>query len=33
VTVRPNVQYVKSPGGLSNDTDVVLFGLKTVISF
>jgi porin len=33
VTVRPNVQYVKSPGGLSDDTDVVVFGLKTVISF
>jgi porin len=33
ITVRPNVQYVKSPGGISNDTDVVVFGLKTVINF
>jgi porin len=33
ITVRPNVQYVKSPGGVPGDTDVVVFGLKTVVSF
>jgi porin len=33
ITVRPNVQYLKSPGGVSDDTDIVVFGLKSVISF
>lgn len=33
VNVRPNVQYVKSPGGISSDTDVVVFGMKSVINF
>lgn len=33
ITVRPNVQYVKSPGGVSGNTDVVVVGVKTVVSF
>jgi porin len=33
ITVRPNVQYIKSPGGVSGATDVVVLGVKTVVSF
>jgi porin len=33
LTLRPNVQYVVNPGGLSGDTSVVVFGLKTEVSF
>ena len=33
LTLRPNVQYVANPGGLSGDKSVVVFGLKTEVSF
>ncbi|QXZ17163.1 carbohydrate porin [Pseudomonas sp. AO-1] len=33
LTLRPNVQYVVNPGGLSGDKSVVVFGLKTEVSF
>jgi porin len=33
LTLRPNVQYVSNPGGVSEDKSVVVFGLKTVVSF
>lgn len=33
VTLRPNVQYFHRPGGLDDERDVVVVGLKTVISF
>ena len=33
LTLRPNVQYVGNPGGLSGDKSVVVFGLKTEVSF
>lgn len=31
--IRPNLQYVYSPGALSQNTSVFVLGLKTVISF
>jgi porin len=31
--VRPNVQYIYSPGGSSTTKDVWVLGLKTVINF
>ena len=31
--VRPNVQYIYSPGGSSATRDVLVLGLKTIISF
>ncbi|NUT76865.1 carbohydrate porin [Pseudomonas sp. C1C7] len=33
LTLRPNVQYVVNPGGMSGDKSVVVFGLKTEVSF
>jgi porin len=33
LTLRPNVQYVANPGGFSGDKSVVVFGLKTEVSF
>ncbi|NVZ17591.1 MULTISPECIES: carbohydrate porin [unclassified Pseudomonas] len=33
LTLRPNVQYTSNPGGLSGDKSVVVFGLKTEVSF
>lgn len=30
---RPNVQYIRNPGGISRSKDVVVFGLKTSASF
>ena len=31
--VRPNVQYVIDPGGYANVTDVVVFGIKSAVTF
>lgn len=31
--IRPNVQYVATPGASSQNTNIVVFGLKSVISF
>jgi len=31
--IRPNVQYIYSPGGSSITKDVWVLGLKTIISF
>ena len=31
--IRPNVQYIYSPGGSSITKDVWILGLKTIISF
>jgi len=31
--VRPNIQYIYSPGGSSINKDVWVLGLKTIISF
>lgn len=33
LTLRPNVQYVRNPGGFEHDRSVVVWGLKTEISF
>jgi len=33
VSLTPNVQYFHRPGGFDEAEDVVVFGLKTVISF
>ncbi|BCX67686.1 carbohydrate porin [Pseudomonas izuensis] len=33
LTLRPNLQYVVNPGGMSGDKSVVVFGLKTEVSF
>jgi porin len=31
--VRPNIQYVVAPGGYSKAQDIVVFGLKTLVTF
>jgi porin len=31
--VRPNIQYVIDPGGTSANSNVLVFGLKTVANF
>ena len=31
--LRPNVQYIIAPGGISQSESVLVFGLKTVVSF
>jgi porin len=31
--VRPNLQYVLYPGGANQNTNVIVFGLKTVANF
>jgi len=31
--IRPNIQYIHSPGGSSATRDVVVLGLKTIVSF
>jgi porin len=31
--IRPNLQYVNTPGGTYLNKDVLVLGLKTVISF
>lgn len=33
LTLRPNVQYTRNPGGFSGDRSVVVVGLKTEVSF
>ncbi|MDZ3992527.1 carbohydrate porin [Pseudomonas sp. Teo4] len=33
LTVRPNVQYTRNPGGFDHDRSVVVWGLKTEVSF
>lgn len=33
LTLRPNVQYIVDPGGLSDANDVVIFGVKGAVSF
>lgn len=33
LTLRPNVQYVRNPGGFEHDRSVVVWGLKTEVSF
>jgi porin len=33
VMLRPNVQYIKDPGGASRNKDVVVIGLKTSVDF
>jgi len=33
LTLRPNVQYTRNPGGFDHDRSVVVWGLKTVVSF
>lgn len=33
LTLRPNLQYVRNPGGFEHDRSVVVWGLKTEISF
>ncbi len=32
LTLRPNVQYIRQPGGTSQNTDVVVIGLKTIFT-
>jgi len=31
--IRPNLQYVLFPGGTNQNTNVIVFGLKTVANF
>jgi porin len=31
--VRPNLQYIRHPGGTSENENVVVFGLKASVSF
>ena len=31
--IRPNLQYIYTPGTISQNTNIVVLGLKTVISF
>jgi porin len=31
--IRPNLQYVLYPGGTNQNTNVIVFGLKTVANF
>jgi len=33
VTLRPNIQYIRRPGGTSENTDVVVLGLKASVKF
>lgn len=33
ITIRPNVQFIKHPGGTAQNSDVVVFGLKSSIAF
>jgi porin len=33
MTLRPNVQYIRNPGGTSENSDAVILGLKTVVDF
>jgi porin len=33
MTLRPNIQYILRPGGTSQNTDVVVIGLKTIFKF
>ena len=31
--IRPNLQYVACPGGVNDDGDVFVLGLKTLLTF
>jgi porin len=33
ITLRPNIQYIYRPGGISENTNVVVLGLKMAIKF
>ena len=33
LTVRPNIQYVYTPGASSSNVNILVLGLKTVINF
>lgn len=33
LTIRPNVQYVYTPGTIASNVNILVFGLKTVINF
>jgi porin len=33
MTLRPNIQYIYHPGGTSQNTDVVVLGLKATVKF
>jgi porin len=33
LTLRPNVQYIRHPGGLDNGPNVVVLGLKANVTF
>ncbi len=33
ITIQPNLQYIRDPGGNSSNDDVVVLGLKTVLVF
>jgi len=33
LSLTPNIQYFHRPGGFDDDKDVVVVGLKTVVSF
>ena len=33
LTIRPNIQYVYRPGAISQNVNILVLGLKTVINF
>jgi carbohydrate-selective porin OprB len=33
LNLRPNIQYVRQPGGVAQNTDDVILGLRLSISF